>query len=249
MVRYSSPLRRPGRLPAAGRQRGAALLLLVLVLGVGAAAALIGAFPRPSEQARTTHSGVLVARAREALIGYLLAHGRLPRPAIAADDGRESPTPCADTAACTGILPWVTLGVDGADDWGKLLRYSVTPGYTNAPVTPYLVLADKKVWSRDHDNNLHYRVGQPVCDPIARCAVAVIFSSGKRNLGISAQGIAQANAARDNVDELQNELATDSFVSRARETNPNAPGGEFDDLVTWLPVTKAIEVLKLISKR
>lgn len=249
MVRYSSPLPGRNRLQPTDKQGGAALLLLVLVLGVGAAAALIGAFPRPSEQAGATHSGVLVARAREALVGYLLAHGRLPRPAISAEDGRESPTSCADAAACTGILPWVTLGVDGADDWGKLLRYSVTPGYTNAPVTPYLVLADKKVWTRDQGDNIRYRVGQPVCDPLARCAVAVIFSSGKRNLGISAQGVPQANEALNNLDEQNNELATDSFASRAVQTNPNAPGGEFDDLVTWLPVTKAIEVLKLISKR
>lgn len=231
------------------RQSGAALLLLMMVLGLGVSAVLVSVFNRPSDGGRVAHTDVLLAQAREALIGYMQTHGRLPAPAISASDGRESPTACSDAASCTGVLPWVTLGIPGADSWSKLLRYSVTPGYTGASVTPYLVLADKTVLTRDAQNNISYRVGLPICDPIARCAVAVIFSSGKRNLGISVDGIAQGNSALNNIDEQQNDGSTNNFVSRALESNPNAPGGEFDDQVVWIPVGTAIDALKIAAKK
>src|ERR1035437_9255557 len=43
---------------------------------------------------------------REALIGFAVTNGRLPRPATSLADGAENPAICANDAACTGFVPW-----------------------------------------------------------------------------------------------------------------------------------------------
>jgi prepilin-type N-terminal cleavage/methylation domain-containing protein len=98
---------------------------------------------------------------REALLGYALAHGRLPCPAdgsIASgtvNAGREaapvggnctcttansgiaanSGTPCAITSVQTtvsGVVPWATLGLPESDGWGNRYTYLVTTAYARS---------------------------------------------------------------------------------------------------------------------
>src|SRR5471032_1061152 len=117
------------------RQRGAALLLLLMLAGVGAATLLVSALSRSSLEARRQQLTVRrLGQASDALLGYASTYGRLPRPAVSATDGNEREQPCDTEDSCTGWLPWVALGIDGSDAWGKRLRYSVTPEYTQAPV-------------------------------------------------------------------------------------------------------------------
>lgn len=231
------------------RQRGAALLLLLVVVSLGASALLINIFSDSKMEAiRTARSNTRLTEAREALLGYALTHGRLPRPATSARDGRENPRPCGNDTDCTGLLPWVTLGVEGADSWGKMLRYSVTPGYTADHVLSYQVVADKKVLRRLDRDNFYYLAGRATCDRTALCAAAVIYSNGKRNLGIGTAGIALANGALHNVDEQHNDSSVDSFITGPLETRPDAPGGEFDDLVVWMPASKLVDALKVVKR-
>jgi type II secretory pathway pseudopilin PulG len=218
------------------RQHGAALLLLLMVAGVGAASLLISALSGGRmDVVRERRTLATMAQARDALIGYALTHGRLPRPARSATDGRETAQPCADEAACTGFLPWTELGVDGIDSWGKVLRYSVTPVYTRNPILVAEAVADKRVSRRNSDGTPYYLVGQAACSLAAQCAPAVILSSGRYNLGTSAQGVVQANGASGNIDELQNNNGSNNFVSRPASDDPQVAGGQFDDLVTWIP--------------
>lgn len=225
----SHPIRR-------ARQRGAILLILVATLGLGASALLIHSFSNGRAAAiRERATAASLAAAKEALLGYAIANGRLPRPAASATDGHEMSGPCGG-AGCSGYLPWVTLGVAGADSWGKLLRYSVSPAFTRAPVSPASAVADRKVLSRDAGGAPLFLVGQQDCDINSRCAPAVIFSSGKNNLGTSVQGLALANAGVGNADEQQNDGATSEFFLRKPESNPAAPGGEFDDILVWIPL-------------
>ncbi|NRR31855.1 type II secretion system protein [Oxalobacteraceae bacterium] len=229
--------RRPG-VRRAGRQRGAALLLLVAVMGVGGAALFLSAFSRSGLEARRQQRTlVALARAEEALIGYAVQHGRLPRPAVSAADGSEAPQPCADEKACSGFLPSVTLGVEGADAWGKLLRYSVTPEFTREPIRSGAALATKTLQSRDANGKLFYRVGAETCDIRAQCAPAVVFSSGRENFGTTVQGLPQANGAEGNEDEQNNEVAAKRFVQRALNDEPEQPGGVFDDLVRAMDIS------------
>lgn len=222
------------------RQRGAALLLLLAMTSVGAAGLLISALSRDGaqqQQRRTLLTLARMAQAREALVGYAAANGRLPRPAVSATDGNESPTQCVSEQDCTGFLPWVTLGVDGADAWGKLLRYSVTPVYTRSPVQRISAIATKTVQGRDASGESYYLAGQSSCDPGAQCAPLVLLSHGRGNFGTSALGVAQANTGRGNLDERQNAEASLHFIDRAANADPAAPGGEFDDLVLTVPLS------------
>ncbi|GJI98713.1 hypothetical protein RugamoR57_54310 [Duganella caerulea] len=219
------------------RQSGAALLLLVVMLGVGSAALLLHLFGgEHGEGARERQTQAMLGEAREALLGYAMTHGRLPRPAVSALDGTENPAACATAEDCNGFLPWVALGIGGSDGWGKRLRYSVTPAYTRAPVLQQYSVADKVVVSRDGQGRPFFRIGQAHCSTAAQCSPAVIFSSGKSNPATSVQGIAQLNPSLTNVDEQHNYADINAFVSRPPARDPALPGGEFDDLVVWLPL-------------
>ncbi|NYE62171.1 type II secretory pathway pseudopilin PulG [Duganella sp. 1224] len=232
------------------RQRGAALLLLLVVLGLGASALLISSFSPGNDSARQQRSAAQVAEAREALLGFAMVHGRLPRPAISAQDGREQPDPCSDDG-CTGYLPWVTLGVSGSDAWGKLLRYSVSPGFARR-IVPNQAVAEKRILGRDGQGQPYYVVGGERCDVGTLCATAVIFSSGKNNLGTSELGVPQANNAEGNLDEQHNDRATLDFFARPLETRPQAPGGEFDDIIAWIPLQlldRKLEASGVLNKK
>ncbi len=224
------------------RQGGAALLLLLAVSSVGFAALLISAFGRSDvERVRERRTLAVLAQAADALTGFASTHGRLPRPAISATDGRERPEACADEAACSGFLPWVALGVEGADSWGKRLRYSVTPQYTVTPLRRLSAVATKRVQTRDGAGNLRYEAGQAECVLYAQCLPAVVYSHGRNNLGTSVAGLSQANGAQGNLDEIANDLATTGFIRRAASTDPAVPGGPFDDLLVAVPLDTLYE--------
>jgi hypothetical protein len=226
------------------RERGAALLLLLMLLGLGVATIFLqGAGRDLLDLPRQQRSQQLVQQAQEALIGFAATHGRLPRPAISGTDGRENPQPCSSAASCTGLLPWVTLGIEGADAWAKRLHYSVTPVFAEWPLHRTDAVADKEVLGRMANGQLYYAHGSAQCSVQRPCAAAVIFSSGRRNLGISVDGIVQANNDSGNVDELKNIGSTNQFITRPLNADARQPGGEFDDIVTWVPVKKLYAVM------
>lgn len=228
----ASYCRRPGT-----RQRGAVLLLLLVVGSVAAASLLISAFSRSNvEQIRERRTIALLGQATDALVGFAATHGRLPRPAISATDGRERAEPCAGEEDCSGFLPWVDLGVEGVDSWGKVLRYAVTPDYTSPPIQRVSAIATKRVQARDGQGRLFYTVGQDRCELAAQCAPAVVLSQGRNNLGTHANGLRQANGAIANLDEIGNDMASIGFISRAASDDARLPGGQFDDLLAVVPL-------------
>ncbi|WP_229259123.1 hypothetical protein [Duganella flavida] len=208
------------------------MLLLLLVLGMGAAGVLMQQWGPPEATVRVYRTHATLVDARDALIGYATTHGRLPRPAISASDGRERDS-CQSEQDCTGLLPWVTLGVNGVDSWGRLLHYSVSRSYTEAPLYAGQTLPTKRVSSRADDGQPYYLVGADSC-ALTNCAPAVVFSSGKNGPAISAQGVVQQDTRSRNPDEQQNNSSITDFFSRRESTNPAAPGGEFDDQVVWV---------------
>lgn len=229
--------------PAFRRQRGAALLLLLVVLGLGASSLLMSLYSHPGGARRQqAQTATALGDAREALIGYALAHRRLPRPALSADDGRENPQPCTDDAACTGLLPWVTLGLRPGDGWNKLLRYSVSPGFANGNLDN-IPEATKTVVDRSDDGSLFYRAGSANCFRDNRCPPAVVLSSG-RHLGVSLAGVVQASAVTDNLDEQANEAAARDFMARAATDDARHPGGSFSNDVRWVPLPLLRERLR-----
>lgn len=222
--------------PAPARQRGAALLLLIAVLGLGAASLMINIFGQPRgvlrQQARTQQA---LADAREALLGYAILHRRLPRPAMSATDGTENTQPCVSEENCTGLLPWTTLGLVSGDGWNKLLRYSVTPAYANGNLDA-AGEATKTVVDRRNDGMLLYRAGSANCYVDDRCPPAVIYSSGQR-LGVSVDGVSQRSTEQDNTDEQANEAAVKDFIARAATEDTTSIGGGFSGATAWLPLS------------
>lgn len=214
------------------RQQGAALLAMLLVALVAFAAVLLSAFGSTGvERAREERTMALLAQASEALVGFAATHGRLPRPATAdpADlgggerSGHERPDACASEADCTGVLPWRDLGLPAHDNWGRELRYSVTPAFTMAPLARTALVATKRVLARDADGALFFSAGQGTCSLAAQCAPAIVFSRGSSDDPASQ-------------DQAGNLAASVDFMRRPRSRQPDAPGGTFDDLLAAVPL-------------
>ena len=180
--------------------------------------------------------------ARELLLSFALVNGRLPCPA--ATTGEEAG---GGTSACTasygGFLPARTIGfqpTDGQgfalDAWGHRIRYAVSATqWGAAPARFTRQHASAAPWSlTQKPADLVVCGASPAspaalsCDPNTgmtnqNTVVAIVFSTGRN--GATAAG---ANESR-NLD------ANALFVSRVPDP-PGAAGGEFDDLVVWIPV-------------
>ena len=217
------------------RSRASGFTLIELTIVLVIVALLIGGMLVPlsaqRDLGRASETQRQLAEIKEALLGFAVANGRLPRPATSLADGAENPAFCADDAACTGYLPWAVLGVKKTDAWSKMIRYSVTPAYANAAFT-LTTVGSKKVQTRDSAGSASYLIGGDDCRLASPCAPAVIYSAGKNNWGISELGDAFADESADNVDEDANAVATTLFFARDPSTVAN--GGPFDDIVTWI---------------
>ncbi len=214
------------------RQRGAALMIMLMIAGVVGAMFTIQLSGRgASERAQVAATTLALSQAREALIGFALVNGRLPRPAIPGTNGVENPAVCVSDAACSGTLPWVTLGVSQLDSWGKALRYSVSKEFSQIGLA-LTTVPTRKVQTRNAVGVLGFVNGKgsvAACavngagatDVTSDCTPAILFSTGKMNFG--------------STDEMTNSTAsTMTFVRRAATENTAAPGGAFDDIVIWL---------------
>lgn len=172
---------------------------------------------------------------KESLIGYALTHGYLPCPAISASNGVEDRTGATCTDPGTGpkrvgYLPWAELGVSKLDSWNHLYRYSVTLAYTNSLAKITLsTSADIKIQTRNSLGNL-------VDLTNANVIPFVVVSMGKNGLGATNNdGSINVDTSATNTDEDTNVGGTAIFVSRDFSSNTTFGGGEFDDLVAWVP--------------
>ena len=217
-----------------------AIVLLIMGLLLGGGLALLG--PQIEAQ-KFKDTQRTLEDAKEALIGFALANGRLPRPATSTVNGTEDPVTCGvSEAICTGYIPWTTLGVNKLDAWGKVIRYSVTPAFTTTfTLSPAPTVPTKKIQTRDAAGTLVYLAGTAAaCTTLNGCVPAVIFSHGKNNFGITNAGTAIPNSSvgATNLDEITNNNGAGpgvTFIQRTPSDNTAAAfGGEFDDIVTWL---------------
>ena len=172
-----------------------------------------------------------LAEIKEALIGFAVVNRRLPRPAVSAVDGTERGA-CATDAACTGFIPWEALGIRKLDSWNKIIRYSVTPVFAGgaAGTDPIRLLppltATKNIRTRDSSSAADA--------PFAAGIPAVVFSQGKHNWGFDNQGNPLPDSLANNADEDANNSGPTMFYSRLMSTDTTPPGGEFDDILTWV---------------
>jgi hypothetical protein len=135
---------------------------------------------------------------------------------------------------CTGFLPWATLGLPRTDAWGKHLRYSVAVGFASTAPFSLSSTPDKIVVTRDAS-------GTQI--PLTSGLPAVILSHGASNYGIKEDGTEFPDDSAGNADEDANDAKfkcsvagnCNNFFSRVHSNNTAATGGEFDDLVAWIP--------------
>ncbi|MYM74165.1 hypothetical protein GTP56_18435 [Duganella sp. FT134W] len=196
------------------------MLVLLTMLLLSVAAVFVGSF-RSNAAAREGQALQVMGEAREALTGYAVLHGRLPRPSATPTSGLENPTPCASEQQCTGFLPWATLGLPPMYARGKPLRYSVTPAFA-APTTVMRYALPTKTISSRQGERLVYMQGSVPCTLVVPCSPAVIVASGKY------QGAGGS-------DQQANDVAVAHFIQRPASDRELEAGGAFDDLVTWLP--------------
>jgi prepilin-type N-terminal cleavage/methylation domain-containing protein len=231
--------------------KGNGFTLVELAVVVAVIALLLGSLLVPLtsqvEQRNISHTQKQLDEVREALLGYVIVNGRLPRPARSESDGAERSDPCTDARDCTGYIPWVALGVPKADVWGKMLGYSVTPQYANSTLTFDTPGSLKTVQTRQSDGSTAN---------LATNLVAVVISYGPKNWGKGEDGSDIADNSSTNIDEDTNHgkfhcavvsECTD-FISRSPVAAPSAPGGEFDDLLVWVPQAMVFSRLVVAGK-
>lgn len=118
--------------PRLDAQRGAALMLLVVLLGMGALAAFVAEMNRRGQKLeRENISRAALAQARQALIARAVT-----------DDNRPGSLPCPDgdddgvadnCASYLGRLPWKTLRLgDLRDGYGERLWYELSANYRDS---------------------------------------------------------------------------------------------------------------------
>ena len=246
-------------------------LAIIAILAVGAAVPLIAQVT----QRRISDTERILEQAKETLMGYAAATGRLPCPALPDTDGFEKfaaggtvangncATIAGSTDAFHGFLPAATLGftpIDtqgyAIDAWGTThnrIRYAVTNqtvnGITNA-FTRTNGMRDATV------GQLAAATLLVVCsNGTGAVAATPTCSSAATTLTMNAPAViwsTGANAATGggSTDEAQNPNPGGGsldriFVSRTLTT---VSGSEFDDIVTWLSVGNLVSRLLLAGQ-
>jgi len=213
-----------------------ALLVLALILG-----GILAPLNAQVEQGKIRDTNKVISDINEALLGYVMINGRLPRPATLSTNGVENASACASETACTGFIPWTTLGSGKLDAWGNIIRYSVTPAFANSAFA-LTTVGTKTIQERNAASAL---VSYATLVPV------VVWSNGPENFGTNGTAAVRANNSSGvtNADEITNNTASTTFIRRIQVNNSAATGGEFDDIVTFIPtailVNKAIAAGKL----
>jgi prepilin-type N-terminal cleavage/methylation domain-containing protein len=236
------------------RSSGFTLVELAVVLAIVGLllGSLMYTLSAQSEQRNFEETRRRLEQARELVLGFAIAKGRLPCPATAASLGDEAATAGTCTTYYGGWLPARALGyqhVDAngfaVDAWGNPLRYAVAQlvtGCSGTPANPHFVVAAnmKANGLACQPNDLlvcksSTGITGTTCGTAfgtsgenqittADLVVAVVFSTGKNG----AAGGAGA-------DELAN-LNGDRIFVYHTPTPSDAANGEFDDQMLWIPV-------------
>ena len=210
---------------------------------------------------------------KEAMIGYVVANGRLPCPAdgtIAAGAANAGTEQCTGTVVYYGVVPWATLGTPETDAWGRRFSYWVSPVYTDAialntfnttgqspTCTPAVnpaqssfalcTMGNMTVYNRNDASHATVAVGAAL--PL------VIVSHGKNGYGAYSKGGTVLPAPAAGTDEAANATHADTTVFYSRNPTPTAPGCsdatagsrfcEFDDILGM--ITAPVLAAKMVA--
>ena len=224
-----------------------AVMLLIVGLILGSMMFTFSAQVEMSNRAETLRR---LENAKELLLAFAIVNGRLPCPATAASGGQEAPPGGGTcTSSYGGFLPAMTIGFQpqdsqffAVDAWGNRIRYAVSATSWNSAAgrftTQHVPPPNAAAWGMTTTpNDLIVCSLNQAIPPGTACApgtavtntatvAAIVFSTGKNGI-LGPQGSNET----ENVDDDH------VFVSRAPDPAGAAGGGgEFDDLLTWIPV-------------
>lgn len=232
-----------------------AIVGLLLVMGMYTLSAQTEQRAREETQRR-------LEQARDALLGFAVANGRLPCPASSTSSGVESLSAGNCSNAYDGFLPAVSIGfqpvdADGfaLDAWNNRIRYAVAAqnvvSCLSTPTQPHFTnktnLKQNGMSCQPNTSDLIIcKSTQVTPAPTAgNCqgggtngitnqgvVVAVILSAGK-NYPLAPSAAAATAASK--FDEAENLDGDSVFISHTPSPE-GATGGEYDDMMVWIPV-------------
>lgn len=198
-----------------GKQHGAALLVMLVILVIGASAVLITSLSTTAlKNARQKTTSDALAQAKDALIGRAISDsnmpGSLPCPDTN-DDGSAELLSGNDCPSYIGRLPWKTLGLpDLRDGSGEHLWYALSPAFRDDN-------SAQPLNSNTKGTLLVYNAdGVSQQTQTGYSAVAVIFSPGSPLITQTRSTVAQQNDAANYLDianSRNNASASGPFIA------------------------------------
>lgn len=240
------------------RRSGFSIVEMAVVMAILGLLLATAMYTLQAQQAQRAHDETKrrLEQAREALLGFAVANGRLPCPANGAATGVEAET-TPGMGDCTnfnsGFLPAATLGfqpVDSSgfalDAWNNRIRYAVAQtitGCTGTSGTPHFtsktILKSNGMSCRPGDNDLLICKSTASSPPpaVGSCGPAsnVVTNQGTVVVVIFSTGPNFATAIGARPDETENADNDTLFISHTPQPD-GAPGGEYDDMMVWVPV-------------
>ena len=236
------------------------VVVLVVTLLVGG---LLIPLSTQVEQRNVSDTNLRLAQARDALIGFAIAHGRFPCPAyvstppLSTDVGVEDPP--TGTGVCNhpidGYLPGVTLGLTNLDSqgfmvdaWGlqqNRIRYSITAATVNTVVNAFTVpngMRNAGITALGNTANTYLDVCASSAGTTATACSGILppiadpnaLSRGDAVFVIYSLGKNAATTGGVSADEALNQKSTTNTTPVfVSRTASSQAASEFDDLVSW----------------
>jgi hypothetical protein len=181
------------------------------------------------EQRQLAETRQALEEAREALLSFAAANGRLPCPAKGGGpgEGEEGERSAAGCARSRGLLPWESLGLRALDGWNHRLAYQLTPGFG----VPGLASGTQR--GLDAEGNLQIRDGAGKTQASAGAVAAAIWSLGANARFATAPDGAAIRGEGASADEVRNSplAAAGALIAKPEVARP---GEEFDDQMVWI---------------
>lgn len=223
-----------------------AVVVLVITLLLGS---LLIPLATQVEQRNVSETQKRLQEIKDALIGYAIANGRFPCPAVSTnsptDSGVESPV---GTGNCTnffdGYVPGITLGLSNLDSqgfvvdaWGlqqNRIRYAITNAPVGGVANAFTVpggMRSSGVQALGAGIDLLFVCASAggsttncgTAPLLTKDAVFVVYSLGKN----------AATSGGASADELVNVNAGNHPVFVSKLNSSNQVTGEFDDIMLW----------------
>jgi len=227
-----------------------AIVLIIVGLAVGG---ILSSLSAQVEQQKLNETRNTISNVKEALLGYAMANGRFPCPAVAPNPGvvtaLESPSNASTASvACTnplnGYVPGVTLGLTPTDTYGYVLdgwnnpiHYAISNVTYLDPVAPpvtYFVFTNSSGMQKAGMQTMASQTLLSICSTgtgitAGLCASATDTVNNNSVIVVYSTG-KNTSTGGTGTDEAANLGSDKAFVSHP----PYAGANEFDDIVEWI---------------